>query len=46
MIVVDRERLLAFLDDGQRKTRSLLVQSVYQGLGDRIRRGDFDEEID
>lgn len=36
--------LIAFLQQRANATRSPLVQAVYTGLVDRIRRGDFDEK--
>jgi hypothetical protein len=42
-MTVDKARLLAWLT-GKTTARSALVASVYQGLADRIRRGDFDED--
>jgi len=37
--VIDTDRLLAWLDD---RAGGLVAQSVYAGLAERIRRGDFD----
>lgn len=47
---IDRDALLAFLDRkveerGRANTSGLVITSVYSGLANRIRSGEFDEEI-
>lgn len=42
---VNKETLIAWLTE-RSAARSPLVASVYQGLADRVRRGDFDEEVE
>jgi hypothetical protein len=41
--VIDAKRLLAWLDT-KAVGRSVVVHSIYKGLAERIRRGDFDKE--
>jgi hypothetical protein len=43
--VIDKERLLAWLRNRSQVT-SPLVGGIYQGLAERVDRGDFDEEDD
>lgn len=40
--MIDRARLLAWLVE-KAKARDVVVGAVYQGLADRVRRGEFDE---
>lgn len=42
---VDKTRLLGFLTERGKHSEPLIV-AVYQGLADRVRRGDFDERKD
>lgn len=43
--MIDEAKLLAWLTE-RTTARSPLVASVYQGLADRVRRGDFEERND
>lgn len=45
--MIDEKALLAFLDERAKdrdvnKTSGLVIASIYAGLADRIRNGDFD----
>lgn len=43
--MIDREKLLAWLEvNAQRK--SPLAGAIYQGLAARVRRGEFDTEVE
>jgi hypothetical protein len=39
--VIDKDKLLARLED-ERQTQIAVVGSIYKGLAERVRRGDFD----
>lgn len=43
--MIDKERLLAWLRE-RSQVASSLVGGIYQGLADRVERGDFDGEGD
>lgn len=41
---IDKERLLAWLRE-QAKRRNVIVGAIYEGLAQRVARGDFDMEM-
>lgn len=41
--MIDKPKLLAWLDSRAEKPSKPLVQAVYAGLAERVRRGEFDD---
>lgn len=44
MAAVDQAQLLRFLKRGEEMSKSPVVQAVYYGLAERVRRGEFSAE--